>query len=71
MGQYKAFDFKTGNTYLIGEFESKVEAEAYCKTQGFFTIPQAVAELTDEEFQHALSNRKDLAKNENKYCLKK
>ncbi len=57
--QYKAFDFISGNTYLIGEFESKAKAEAYCKTQGWATIAQTVVALTDEEYQRAYQNRKD------------
>lgn len=57
--QYKDFDFISGNTYLIGEFESKAKAEAYCKTQGWATIAQTVVALTDEEYQRAYQNRKD------------
>ena len=57
--QYKAFDFVSGNTYLIGEFESKAKAEAYCMTQGWATISQTVVALTNEEYEHALRNRKE------------
>lgn len=58
MKQYKAFDFKSGNTYLIGEFDSKVDAEAYCRTQGYITIPQTVVALTEDEYRTALAHRK-------------
>lgn len=56
---YKAFDFKTGNTYLIGKHKSKSDAEAYCKTQGYTVIAQTVVPLTEEEYFRAYENRKD------------
>lgn len=55
---YKAFDFKTGNTYLIGKHKSKLDAEAYCKTQGYAVIAQTVVPLTEEEYFRAYENRK-------------
>ena len=58
MKQYKAYDFKTGNTYLIGEHESKIGAEDYCKEKGIYTCPQAVVALTEDEYAHALENRR-------------
>lgn len=59
MKQYKAFDFKTGNTYLIGEHPSKSEVAAYCKTNGIATIAQTLVPLTNEEYIRALRNRKE------------
>lgn len=56
---FKAFDFKTGNTYLIGKHKSKMDAEAYCKTQGYAVIAQTVVALTEEEYFRAYENRKD------------
>ena len=58
--KYKAFDFKTGNTYLLGEHESKAKAKAYCETQGMAVIAQTVVPLTDEEYKRALANRKEV-----------
>lgn len=58
--QYKAFDFISGNTYLIGEFAEKSEALAYCKTQGWVCISQTVVPLTDEEYMVAYQNRKEV-----------
>ena len=57
--QYKAFDFKTGNTYLIGAFYNKADARAYCKVNGIVAIAQTVVGLTESEYKHALANRKD------------
>ena len=57
--QYKAYDFETGHTYLIGAFDSKADAMAYCKTQGYKVIAQTVVGLTDEEFKVAWDNRKE------------
>lgn len=56
---YKAFDFKTGNTYLIGKHKSKLDAEAYCKAHGYAVIAQTVVPLTEEEYFEAYKNRKD------------
>ena len=56
---YKAFDFITGNTYLIGKHESKLGAEAYCKSQGMAVIAQTVVPLTEEEYIEAYWTRKD------------
>ena len=54
--QWKAFDFLTGHTYLIGEHDSKADAKAYCIQQGFVTISQTLVPLTEEEYQSALKN---------------
>lgn len=54
---YKAFDFITGHTYLIGQHESKASAEAYCKAQGMAVIAQTVVALTEEEYIRAYHNR--------------
>lgn len=58
MKQWKAYDFKTGNTYLIGEHENKGDAEGYCRANGIYTCPQAVVALTEDEYAHALENRR-------------
>lgn len=55
---YKAFDFVSGYTYLIGRFQSRSAAEAYCKLSGIVTISQTLVALTEEEYQSALSNRR-------------
>ena len=57
--QYKAYDFKSGHTYLIGAFESKADAMAYCKTAGYRVIAQTVVALTDKEYEAALEHRID------------
>ena len=55
--QYKAYDFESGHTYLIGAFDSKAEAMAYCKIVGYKVIAQTVVALSEEEFQNALEHR--------------
>ena len=59
MGKYKVFDFRSGNSYLIGEFENRQQAEAYCREQGFAWIPKTLVRLTEAEYRHALDHRKD------------
>lgn len=59
MAQFKAFDFKSGKSYLIGDFDSHAEALTYCKKQGFAVISQTVVSLTEHEFEHAIENRID------------
>ena len=71
MAQFKAFDFKSGKSYLIGEFDSHAEALTYCKKQGFAVIPQTVVSLTVQEYEHALKNRIELTTTKYKYTLKK
>ena len=56
---YKAFDFKTGHTYLIGQFKAKLDAEAWCKTQGMAVIAQTVVPMTVDEYIEAYQNRPD------------
>lgn len=56
--QYKAFDIKTGNTYLIGEFANKADALEYCAKSGIQTIGKMVKRLKNDEYMHALRNRK-------------
>lgn len=53
---YKAYDFITGKTYLIGAFDSKAEATAHCKANKYATIAQTIQPLTDEEFSRALKS---------------
>ena len=55
--QYKAFDFKSGHTYLIGEFNSKADAMAYCKVAGYQVIPQTVVRLTADEYKAAMEHQ--------------
>ena len=57
--QYKAFDFQSGKTYLIGKYSSKRDAMAYCYTQGMKVITKTVEPLTDEEYETALRSRKE------------
>ncbi len=57
--QYKVFDFKTGNTYLIGEFPSKREAMAHCKSVGIYTIPQTLVALSNKEYERAIAKTEE------------
>lgn len=51
MGKYyKAYDFKTGKTYLIGAHESKADARAYCKEQGIYPIGRTVRAVPEKEY---------------------
>ena len=56
---YKAFDFKSGRTYLIGQHKTKLDAEAWCKVHGMAVIAQTVIPLTAQEYIEAYENRPD------------
>lgn len=58
MKQYKAFDFGSGNTYLIGRHPSKTAAMGYCKANGIETISKTCVPLTDAEYEQAYENRR-------------
>lgn len=60
--QYKAFDFISGHTYLIGEFPSKAAAMGYCAANGIATIGQTCVPLSDKEYSHALATKKSKEK---------
>lgn len=47
---YKAFDFKSGKTYLIGSHESKGQARAFCKAHGIYAIAQTVRSVPEREY---------------------
>lgn len=51
---FKAYDFETGHTYLIGMHESKMDAIAYCSSSGMKVIPQTVVPLELGEYNALL-----------------
>lgn len=56
---YKAFDFKSGRTYLIGQYKTKMEAEAWYETQGMAVIAKTVVPMEIDEYIEAYQNRPD------------
>lgn len=49
---YKAFDFISGKTYLIGKHKTKQDAIKYARNQGMIVIKQTVVGMTKEQYDY-------------------